>query len=154
MGDQALPAEVRAWAAVVLNCPEALADEGPEVVAPLVALVDDEVAVRALQGLIDRAARQEACRAVIYGDHPRALAAVIAAGFEPAEDVQRALLWFLAGEWKRYDAIDPGGSLLTGAVASADDGLRSRLAAQAHRAGRPGLSAVVGDDGQPGGVEG
>jgi len=137
------PAEVRVRTAVRAGRPEALFADGPEVVAPLVALADDEVASRALAGLTNTTARREACWAVIHGDHPAALAAVVAAGFELATDAQRLLLWFLAGERERYEALDADHVLLATTFASADPALQARLRAQANRIGRPELVAAL-----------
>lgn len=54
----------------------------------------------------------------------------------PSDPAQRAMFWLLSGQIQRYEALDPDGSPLTQAHASASPTLRKRLATAAASVGR------------------
>jgi WD40 repeat protein len=81
-------------------------------------------------------AREALCRLVVQQAFAPALRIVMANGYQPHEERQRAVFHFLLGHWKEYDALDFDRRLLREAYESADPALRNRLASQARRQGR------------------
>ena len=88
-------------------------------------------------------AREALCRLVIHDAFAPAVRLVLARGYQPHEERQRAVFFFLLGRWKEYDALDFDRRLLREAYKSADSTLRNRLAAQARRQGRVDWVDVV-----------
>ncbi|CAN5451121.1 hypothetical protein BH10PLA2_BH10PLA2_03780 [soil metagenome] len=81
-------------------------------------------------------AREALCRLVVQDAFAPALEIVMARGYVPHEERQRAVFYFLLGRWKEYDALDFDRRLLREAYESAEPDVRNRLAAQARRQGR------------------
>jgi WD40 repeat protein len=85
----------------------------------------------------DNASAQQAlCRLVMHHDLPAAREQVLAVGYEPYEDLQRAVFYFLTGQWDKYEGLDFDHALLRAAYENADERLRKRIAAKARAAGR------------------
>jgi WD40 repeat protein len=98
-----------------------------------------EQAVASLAALAKNAnvAAQEAlCRLVTYRDDPDALEIVRDAGYQPHEEMHRALFYFLTEQWDRYEKLDFDRQLLRQAYQAADAQLRKRIASRARAAGR------------------
>src|SRR5207253_10796771 len=88
-------------------------------------------------------AQEALCRLVIHHAHPEASQIVSTCCYAPRDDAHRALFFFLTEQWKEYEALDFNHQLLREAYDSADESLRSRIAAQARRAGRVDWVDVV-----------
>jgi WD40 repeat protein len=93
-------------------------------------------ALRQLARQDNRAAQEALCRFVIHHDHGPTRAEVLAAGYLPQEESQRALFYFLTGQWEEYEGLDFDHSLLRAVYEAASDPLRRRIAAAAREAGR------------------
>src|SRR5205807_9127353 len=99
---------------------------GVEVVEPLLKLcgnADAAVAARArevLGRLQEVEAREALCRLVIDRDDAVARAVAVAAGYAPAEAGQRALFYFLTGQWEAYESLDFDRGLLRAVYRAAD----------------------------------
>src|SRR5262245_56810201 len=90
----------------------ALADDGsPEALRELAAAVARGegaafAALRARAAAGDREAQEALCRLVVRFDLPKVEAEVARAGYVPRHEVQRALFFFLTGQWERYEGLD------------------------------------------------
>jgi WD40 repeat protein len=84
----------------------------------------------------DESAREELCRLVIHHDLPVVERHVLAAGYAPAEESQRALFYFLTQQWKDYEALDFDQRLLSAVYHAGSERLRARIAIRARKAGR------------------
>src|SRR5207245_4588656 len=82
------------------------------------------------------AAQEALCRLVMQHDHPLAREIVATCGYLPHNESYRALFFFLTDQWKKFEALDFDRRLLREAYDSADEQLRSRIAARARQAGR------------------
>jgi WD40 repeat protein len=136
------PAAVRVLYQLVKGRLEEVAAGGAEVVEPLLhygADADAGVAARAravLGRLSAAEAREALCRLVIDRDDARAREVAVAAGYAPAEAGQRALFYFLTGQWEAYESLDFDRGLLRAVYHAADARLRQRIAEHARQAGR------------------
>lgn len=144
------PLDVRVATALHVGRPEALADDGPEVVPLLLAAAhgkrghpDVQHARRALELLTNPAAQEALCRDVIDNDDPVSAEAARSGGFAPADAADRALFFFLTRQWDRYEELDFDQSLLHAAYTVASPSLRERLAACARADGRRDWVALV-----------
>ena len=103
---------------------------------------DRDVRDEALEALLrlarqdNRAAQEALCRYVTHHDDGAARAEVLARGYEPIEESQRALFYFLTGQWEKYDGLDFDHALLRAIYEAANEPLRRRMAAAARAAGR------------------
>jgi WD40 repeat protein len=84
----------------------------------------------------NRPAQEALCRFVIHHDHGPTRAEVIAAGYVPAEESQRALFYFVTDQWDKYESLDFDHSLLRVVYEAGSEALRRRIAAVARAAGR------------------
>jgi WD40 repeat protein len=84
----------------------------------------------------NRAAQEALCRYVVHHDDRRALREVRRAGYLPREESQRALFFFLTGQWKAYEELDFDHGLLQAVYEAAGPDLRRRITAKARDAGR------------------
>jgi WD40 repeat protein len=121
-------------------------DGSPEAVRTLAGVVwrgeEAEARAEALEAL-RRLARQEnhsaqeaLCRFVTHHHQPSTEREVLAAGYRPREESQRALFYFLTEQWEEYEALDFDHGLLRTVYEAANEQLRRRIAATARRAGR------------------
>jgi WD40 repeat protein len=142
------PVAVRVLYHLLRSRQDEAAAGGAEVVESLLrhgADADVKVAARAREALgrlQSAEAREELCRLAIDGD---ALAGetAVGAGYAPREAGQRALLFFLTGQWDAYEALDFDRRLLRAVYHAADAPLRQRVADAARRAGRVEWVEVV-----------
>jgi WD40 repeat protein len=121
-------------------------DASPEAVQALAGEVwrGDDVDTRraALHALRDLAsegntsAQEALCRYVINHDDIPVREEVLAAGFVPAEESQKALFYFITGQWNAYETLDFDRKLLRTIYASAGPALRRGITAAARDAGR------------------
>src|SRR4029077_14337327 len=81
-------------------------------------------------------AREELWRLVIPYNLPAVERHILAAGYAPAEESQRALFYFLTEQWKEYEALDFDHNLLSAVYHAGSDRLRARIATRARQAGR------------------
>lgn len=122
---------------------------GAEIVEPLVLAAGDAApaiagkAGQALRQLQRKAAQEALCRLVIEQDQPAAREAALAAGYAPQDQTQRALFFFLTGQWARYDNLDFDRRLLRVVYQSASPALRQRLLEQMRRAGRTEFLPII-----------
>ncbi len=84
----------------------------------------------------EAAAGEVLCELFIAWDDERARQLAGQHGLVPAEDVQRALFLFLAGQWEAYERLDFSHSLINTAYAAAEPALRRRILAQSRYSGR------------------
>jgi WD40 repeat protein len=84
----------------------------------------------------NRAAQEALCRFVIHHGHSPTRAEVLAAGYLPQEESQRALFFFITGQWEEYEGLDFDHSMLRAIYEAASDSLRRRIAVAAREAGR------------------
>jgi WD40 repeat protein len=124
--------------------------EAVRVLADAVVHADDEslsaAAMESLRQLAaqDNVAAQEAlCRLVIHHDDPWARKIVLAEGYVPHEEANRALFYFLTERWEEYASLDFDHRLLRRAYDAGDRSLRTRVAAKARQAGRVEWVEVV-----------
>jgi WD40 repeat protein len=117
--------------------------EAVRAVADVVVQGDEEplqqTALAALESLAaggNVAAQESLCRLVVHHAHARARKIVLAAHYHPHEEAQRALFYFLTGQWDAYDKLDFDRHLLRAIYDAADEKLRNCIARQARRAGR------------------
>lgn len=89
--------------------------------------------------------RKAVCEHFLRHDDP-GLGEILADwGYEPDDAIQQVLLYFLSGQWQRYEEIDPDHRLLRTNYEMADPALRSRIMDYAIRAGRQEwVSVAVG----------
>jgi hypothetical protein len=143
------PPALRVLTALLLGRTDRVSSGGAEVVDPLLSAAHDgdpAVAGRArdaLRALAHPDAREALCRVVIERDDHLARESALVGGYVPRSDVQRALYFFMAGQWERYEALDFDRSLLRAAYEQADEWLRPRIMAVARQAGRVEWVSVV-----------
>lgn len=147
------PLEIRVLSALKSQQREPVTQVGPEAV-PFVAaacLDEDEIVARearlALREFTDRRAQDAVCRLFIQQDMRLAKEAALTADYVPIDAVQRALFFFLTGQWERYDELDFDRNLLRIAYSAADAALARRIREQMKTSGRIDfLVAVAGED--------
>jgi WD40 repeat protein len=134
------PASLRVLSALRADRGELLARSRASAVLPLVRACEDRdqtIAGRARAALI-RLERPDArvalCRLAVERDMPVAREAALVASFSPPDPRERALFFFVTGQWRAYHQHDPDGALLGAAYAAASPPVRERVAAQARRA--------------------
>jgi WD40 repeat protein len=81
-------------------------------------------------------AREAMCRLVINSDYGPARDEVLGAGYQPDEEVHRALFFFMTGQWEAYEALDFDHHMLRTAYSAVSQRLRDRIAGQARSQGR------------------
>ena len=129
---------------------EELRAMGEAVVAPLTAARrDPDAAIRsaalaALAGLEKEAAIEALCLHLVRNADPELYQVTAERGFVPAEENQRALFFFVNGDWERYEGLDfqEGRPLLARAYRRAPEPVRRRCFETALQAGR---SALLGE---------
>lgn len=136
------PPQARVLSALKNSRPDLLRQDDEKIVPELVKALDDREkliaaqAAVAITGLANPAAMQAAARVVLSIDHPILQQAVLKGGYLPDEPIQRALFFFLTGQWKRYEDLDYDHSLLRTLYESAGSALRERLKLRLRQAGR------------------
>src|SRR5437762_6206296 len=83
-----------------------------------------------------KSAREAMCRLVINSDYGPARDEVLAAGYQPEEEIHRALFFFMTGQWEAYEALDFDHHMLRTAYSAVSQRLRDRIAGQARSEGR------------------
>jgi WD40 repeat protein len=107
---------------------------------------DDQIAREARSALLklrDPETQDALCRLVVEKGDPQAELAAIQARYEPKDPGERALFYFITGQWQKYEALDFDRGLLSALYANASSGLRKRLLASLQRAGRTDFLSVV-----------
>jgi len=103
-----------------------------------------EAALRALRA---PEAREALCRAVIERDHPLARQICDEMGYRPALPEQRALFFFITGQWDAYETLDFDQRLLNAVYETSSAELRQRILRKVQQAGRTSfLNIVTGTD--------
>jgi WD40 repeat protein len=143
------PLNVRVLSALKTKRADLLIECEADVVARLVEACRDEdahIAAQArevLQQLQSESAIEALCRLCIEVDDPITRQAVILAQYAPRDTHQRAVFYFLTGQWDQYESLDFDHSLLRTVYEAGDESLRKRIAAQARQAGRVEWVAVA-----------
>jgi WD40 repeat protein len=143
------PLNVRVLSALKTKRVELLIECEADAVTPLVEACRDEdphIAAGArevLQQLRSECAVEALCRLCIEVDDPITRQAAILAQYAPRDTHQRAVFYFLTGQWDQYESLDFDHSLLRTVYEAGDESLRKRIAAQARQAGRVEWVAVV-----------
>ena len=89
--------------------------------------------------------REIVCKHFLQHADPDLGALLVAWAYAPKEAARQALLFFLTGQWQRYEDLDVDHSLLRAAYQAADAALRGRIMDQASRHGRQEwVGAAVG----------
>jgi WD40 repeat protein len=120
-----------------------MADGSAEAVQVLAEAATHKYNERFLVGMLQQMAEdhnieaQEAlCRLVIRHDHSIAREAALKTQCAPRDVQQRALFYFLTGQWEKYESLDFDHSFLRAAYELGDEQLIRRIAEQARQAGR------------------
>jgi WD40 repeat protein len=143
------PVAIRVLYQLVRGRQDEIAVGGAELVEPLLRFCADADAVvaqraREVLGRLDSAeARETLCRLAIDRDDVTAREVAASAGYAPREAGQRALFYFLTGQWDAYEALDFDRALLRAVYQAADARLRQRIADRAREAGRVEWVEVV-----------
>jgi len=128
---------------------EIVKDGGAEVIEPLLDACGDsdpEVAKRAQQvlGELNKADAQEAvCQVVLAREGNILCEAAVRGKYAPRNLQQRAVFYFLTGQWDHYEGLDFDHRLLQDAFEFGNESQRHRIAQQAQRAGRVEWVRVV-----------
>ena len=118
------PPDLRVSIALACEWPERLADDGPEVVPPLLKAYEifsdrREVALSTIRALRAQGTIDTLCRhwmeSGAAGDDLATL--LLSAGHSPSKPAERALFWLLIGQTQRYEELDHDGTLLIQAQA-------------------------------------
>ncbi len=144
------PFEVRVFTALKCGRIDAIPEAGPDLIRSLVAASKDPDATVAERGrrLLDKFLTEPAhqdtlCGLAIDEGADAALRMAVERNFEPTAAHKRALFYFLTEQWERYEELDYDMSVLREAFEHGGESLRSRIAAQARRAGRLELVELV-----------
>ena len=129
--------------------PEGLAEDGPDILPPLLAIWSWETAKplarQALLKLRSAATIHALCQLWIEtgetGDELAEL--LLEAQHTPSERAEKALFWLLIGQPERYEQLDPDGSLLAQTQATASAHVRQRVAMASAATGRTGWLRVM-----------
>ena len=147
------PPAVKVLSALKVGAVEAVTGGDARVVEPLVAACEDPdpvIAARARQAL-PRLEKEEAqervCRVVVETGDGVAREAARRGGYCPREEEQRALFFFLTGQWERYEGLDFDQRLLRAAYAAADERVRRRVRETLRAAGRTEFLTVIAGKG-------
>jgi hypothetical protein len=136
------PPELKVLTALHVGQFEQLRDLGPLGLRALLDATADrdlELARRARQILaqVERLEdRESLCEHFFRHPDPDVGALLVAWAYAPREAAHQALLFFLTGQWQRYEDIDVDHSLLRVAYEAADPALRRHITDQAVRHGR------------------
>ena len=137
------PLARRVVIALACGWPERLANDGAEVVSPLLEACDfssggKEAAISAIRALREPGAIDALCHHWMEtgaaGDDLATL--LLSASHSPSDPAERALFWLLIGQIQRYEELDLDGSLLVQGQAAASTNVRKRFATAAALAGR------------------
>jgi hypothetical protein len=91
-------------------------------------------------------AQEAVCGRFIQQDLPFLRKVLVKAGYAPLKPGERALFYFLTGQWEKYENLDFDQTFLKIEYEKASDTLRKRIAGIARRAGRvEWATAVVGE---------
>lgn len=101
----------------------------------------------ALHNLKNEACQEALCQLVIEREHPLAAAAAVKAGYQPETPENRALFFFLTGQWQRYETLDFDQTILRTLYQTAGPELRQRITRQMQQSGRTEyLTVLAGHD--------
>ncbi len=152
------PPRAKAFSALLVDELDAVREGDGRIVEPLIeACGDQDIAIarrarQALGELRTQEAQDAACRFVIENDahdapeNATAREIIRAAGYVPADEGERAVYFFLTGQWARYEGLDYDQRLLRSTYAAADDPLRRRIREKLRSAGRADfLTAIAGE---------
>ena len=137
------PLARRVVIALACGWPERLANDGAEVVSPLLEACDfssggKEAAISAIRALREPGAIDALCHHWMEtgaaGDDLATL--LLSASHSPSDPAERALFWLLIGQIQRYEELDLDGSLLVQGQAAASTNVRKRFATAAALAAR------------------
>jgi WD40 repeat protein len=129
--------------------PELLAEGGADIVGPLLEVFKGKeseltaIANTALLNLKKREAQEALANLALDETENSVRDLVFAAGYEPREPRQRALFFFLNGQWEKYESLDFDLSLLKMIYRTADKNLRRRIVEAARKGGRAELVRVI-----------
>jgi hypothetical protein len=147
------PPELKVLTALKVGRLDEVTGGDADVVEPLVAAREDlepgiaERARWALSRLEKEEAQEAVCRLFIERGDPRVRDAALEGGYAPRDEQQRALFFFLAEQWERYEGLDFDQQLLRTAYTVAGDPLRRRIREKLRAAGRSDfLSVIAGQD--------
>lgn len=136
------PIEIKILTALKLGNIEVLAEEGAEIIKPLLQAYQDQDpeisknAEEALQKLKNPAAETELCRLVIEEQDETAQKIALAAAYAPSNPQTKAIYYFLTEQWEKYQTSDPKHSFLEKAYLEADELMQRRMGEIAQQAGR------------------
>ena len=136
------PPDVKVLSALKTKRLEWVTEGDADVVEPLARACEDgdptiaEQARLALRQLKNLDAHEALCRLVIEYNHPLAREIAVTAQYAPRAPHQRALFYFLTGQWDKYESLDFDQTMLGTAYEICDERLRKRIAECVRRAGR------------------
>ncbi|MFP4346188.1 MAG: hypothetical protein ACLFU8_15940 [Anaerolineales bacterium] len=148
-----MPPEVKVLTALKLGRLDEVTGGDERFVEPLLAACRDpdpviaERARQVLPRLEKEEAREGLCKVLIEQEDPLALEVALEADYYPQEQQQRALFFFLTGQWARYEGLDFDQRLLRMAYTVAGESVRRRVREKLREAGRTDfLSVIAGQD--------
>jgi|GEM_PF-1253048 len=149
------PIEVKILTALKLGNIEVLAEEGAEIIKPLLQACEDQDseiaknAQEALQKLKNPAAETELCRLVIEEQNEIAQKITLAAEYAPSNPESKAVFYFLTQQWEKYQNSDPQHSFLEKVYLQANEETQKRISEIAQLGGRlEWVQVVVGKQGK------
>ncbi len=86
------------------------------------------------------------CDLMIKQDHTQARKIVLDNHYTPQDPQQRAIFYFLSGQWDKYEQLDFEGSLLKAVYQQAPHNLRQRITKSARQAGRVEWAKMVASE--------
>ncbi len=147
-----LPLSVRLLTALKTGHLSIAQDTSPEGLLTLLSAVQDidsTLSIHARMALetLTRQDLRDALCAIAISPQPSnpnlALEIVQKAGYVPENAEQRALFWFLTGQWRQYDDLDFDNSLMRTYYETGSPELRQRIAAQVQSAGRTAYLSIL-----------
>lgn len=129
--------------------PELLLKSGPQLISPLLELVQTAhplLASQARQVLLNLGepeTREKFCALALEPAQEMAREIVLEASYFPQEPHQRALFYFLTEQWEKYTGLDFDQSLLRFSYEQGDEILRHRIMQTARLAGRAELAGAL-----------
>ncbi|HDQ71766.1 MAG TPA: hypothetical protein ENN19_06670 [Chloroflexi bacterium] len=148
------PPRAKVFSALLVDGLDAVREGDGRIVEPLIDACGDRepaIAQRARQVLGElhtQEARDAACRFLIENDDldVSLQEIVLSAGYTPTDEGERAVYFFLTGQWQRYEGLDYDQHLLRSIYAAADDPLRRRIREKLRSTGRADfLTAIAGE---------
>jgi hypothetical protein len=145
------PESLRVLSALLVSKSDLLTTTGAGVVEPLLKASNDAdpsiatAAQQTLRKLQLEESRDALCRVVMEGDNAFAREAALAAGYTPADPLERVLYHFLVENWTKFEEESSSDQAFVKAYERAADGLRRRAAQIARQANKLAwVDAVVG----------